>query len=120
MAKIIVETTNAFVEIGTSSNGEKVTAICQEVPFEIKVIDGNLESSCLMYVPCCAFYDEIVLDTSVPIIKHNISSITYNIDAREINFKELSFRRIKDSDLLDVSAVKYNGKVYANFTKNEE
>ena len=68
----------------------------------------------------CSSFDEIIFGTSTPIIKHNISSITFDVETKEINPKKLSFRRIKDYNLIDVSAIQYDGKIYTDFTKNED
>lgn len=127
MAKLVIETSNAFIKVGTSITNEKsITTICNEGDFELKVIegsfliDGKIVFSCYMNLSDCSSFDEIIFGTSTPIIKHNISSITFDVETEEINPKKLSFRRIKDYNLIDVSAIQYDGKIYTDFTKNED
>ena len=127
MAKLVIETSNAFIKAGTSiTNGKSITTICNEGDFELKVIegsfsiDGKIVFSCHMDLSDCSSFDEIIFGTSTPIIKHNISSITFDVETEEINPKKLSFRRIKDYNLIDVSAIQYDGKIYTDFTKNED
>lgn len=127
MAKLVIETSNAFIKVGTSITNEKsITTICNEGDFELKVIEGSFSIdgknvfSCYMNLSDCSSFDEIIFGTSTPIIKHNISSITFDVETKEINPKKLSFRRIKDYNLIDVSAIQYDGKIYTDFTKNED
>ena len=127
MAKLVIETSKAFIKAGTSiTNGKSITTICNEGDFELKVIegsfsiDGKIVFSCHMDLSDCSSFDKIIFGTSTPIIKHNISSITFDVETEEINPKKLSFRRIKDYNLIDVSAIQYDGKIYTDFTKNED